>query len=301
MEELTALSHEDLEIEGPPGLLPDLSQWGIEEYEKGVCIDTPDNRRTLRQNKAKWSPVFDHRGMPTGYIQAITAEMYSMAQALSKSNLLTDPYDPNSDYLSGIVLLMAPDATELTPTWVLQATRTFIRQEQERAELGPDAGLHQSRQKAQPSRCLRRKADGTRCWGWCIGTSEMNGMCRIHASKANGVALFGLNAQQVARNRAMSASPNMIEVLEEIAHTSTSDAARVAAANSLLDRAGVRGGIEVDNKLEVHVVPAGETVKERLEALAKGARDVEALKRRLEEGPEEDIVDAEVVEDGDPA
>ncbi len=299
MEELE-LPEAELEIEAPPGLLPDLTQWGIEEYERGVCMDTTDNRRTLRQNKARWNPVYDSNGRPTGFIQAVTTEMYQAAQALSKGNLLTDVEDANSDYLNGVALIMAPDANQLAPTWVLKITRTYIQQEMERRELGDDARLHQSRLQAPPTRCLMRKADGTRCWGWCVGTTDMNGMCRIHAKKAKGLDPFGPNAQQIARNRAYSASPGMLEVLEEIAYTSVSDAARVAAANSILDRAGVRGGIEIDNKLEIHVVPAAETVKERLAALAKGHADVEILKAKLEareNGEDEDIIDAEEVTD----
>jgi hypothetical protein len=72
-----------------------------------------------------------------------------------------------------------------------------------------------------------------------------------------------------------------------------SEPVQLKAATEILDRAGVRGGIEIDSNVNIDVRPAAEVINERLERLAKGAIQAAAMLSR--DGVE--IVDAEVVED----
>jgi hypothetical protein len=60
-----------------------------------------------------------------------------------------------------------------------------------------------------------------------------------------------------------------------------------------LDRAGVRGGVEIDTNVNVDVRPAAQIIAERLERLSSGALS-EAL-RLAQNGV--DVVDAEIVVD----
>jgi hypothetical protein len=69
------------------------------------------------------------------------------------------------------------------------------------------------------------------------------------------------------------------------------------AATEILDRAGVRGGIEIDSNVNIDVRPAAEVINERLNRLAQGA--IQAAARLSQEGT--DVVDAEVVTDALPA
>lgn len=302
MEELEAGEPADLEIEAPPGLLPNLSEWGIEEIERGVCEDTAENRKAIRQQKGKYQTVFDTNGMPTPYIQVITAEMYNAAQALSKSDLLSDPDDHNSDYLSGIKLLLAESSAELAPTWVLNTTKTYIRQQDRIKELGADGDLYkaQTRLVAVPTRCRITKADGSRCWGWSDGSSDLNGMCRVHARRVNRSPSHGMSARQILRNRMDSAAPGMLEKLELL---SESEDERIAltATRDYLDRAGFKAVEYTETKVEVTVTDAKDLVAERLKKLKKGQDDraelLKQLKERHEKETAEDVVDAEVVED----
>lgn len=290
----------ELEIEAPPGLMPDLSAWGLVEYEKGVVEDTFENRRTIKSNKGRWNIVFDTQGNPSGYIQVVSAEMYAAAQGLNKANLLIDPDDYNSDYLSGLKLLLAEDANELAPTWVLNTTRTYMRQQEERRELGADADLHQSRLVTVPTRCTQTKADGTRCWGWSNGTTESLGMCTTHAKRVNRKNASGMSMIQAARNRLISAMPGIVDGLEDLAFNAESESVRLGAMNSMADRAGLRGGFELEEKVEVTVNESAQIVLDRLKKLREGqernaAARAEALAAQRE--LEARTVDAEVVDD----
>jgi hypothetical protein len=71
-----------------------------------------------------------------------------------------------------------------------------------------------------------------------------------------------------------------------------SEPARLKAATEILDRAGVRGGVEMDIGVDVQVRSAADIVNERLQRLALGAIHAAA---RL---PDALVVDAEpVIED----
>lgn len=298
MQEIESGTPAELEIEAPPGLLPNLSEWGIEEIERGVCEDTFENRRVIRQNKGQWNVVFDSTGMPSGYLQVISAEMYAQAQALNKASLLTDPEDYNSDYLNGMKLLLAEDAAQLAPTWVLRTTRTYIRQQDEKRALGADAELHPSRLLTVPARCTTVKADGTRCWGWSSGASESLGLCRVHAARVNKKSQSGLSILQAARNRLISATTGIVDGLEDLAFTAESESVRLGAMNSMLDRAGVRGGIEIEQKVEVTVNENAEEIKKRLAKLRQGQAEKAKILKQIEDAANGgDVVDAEVVED----
>lgn len=301
MQEIESGTPAELEIEAPPGLLPDLSAWGIDEVERGVCEDTFENRRVIKQNKGQWNVVFDNTGMPTGYIQVVSAEMYAAAQALSKANLLEDPEDANSDYLSGLALLLAEDANSLAPTWVLRVTRTYMRQQDEKRALGPDADLHPSRLLTVPARCTTVKADGQRCWNWSDGSTDLAGMCRVHARRAGKGPNIQISHAQLTRNRLQSAAPGAAQLLEELAASAESESVKLGAINSILDRTGNRGAIEIEQKVDITVSDTAEEIKKRLAGLREGQVEKARILRQIKEAEaaalEPMTVDAEVVDD----
>jgi len=302
---MDAIEPEDdfgLEIEAPAGLLPDLTAWGIDEIERGVCEDTYDNRRTIRANKGQWNIVFDRQGMPTGYIQVITAEMYQAAQGLSKADLLEDPEDFNSDYLHGLRLILAPEANKLAPSWVMRTTRVYMDQQEQRRMLGPDADLMQTRLARSPTRCNVMKGDGTRCWSWSDGSTDTLGMCRLHARQRGKVNPLGMSNAQIARNRIQSALPAASEVLEELMHGAVSEQVRLAAVAQMMDRGGIRGGFEVDQKTEVVITEHANIVTDRLKKLADGHVEKAKILKQIAEAqpqatPAPEPIDAEVIED----
>jgi hypothetical protein len=68
------------------------------------------------------------------------------------------------------------------------------------------------------------------------------------------------------------AAPYAVDVLEDLMENAASEPVRLKASTEILDRAGVRGGIEFDARLEVTDgrSPA-DVVAERLNRLASGA------------------------------
>jgi hypothetical protein len=300
MQEIEAGEPAELEIEAPPGLLPDLSEWGIEEIERGVCEDSLENRKIIRQRKAQSRVVFDTNGMPTGFIQVVTAEMYQMAQGLSKSDLLSDPDDYNSDYLSGVKLILAPNAKHLAPTWVINTTKTYIRQQDRARDLGADAALMQSRLVTVPARCKAMKADSTRCWGWSDGSTDTVGFCRTHARRANrSLDPHGMTVNQIMRNRMLSGAVGMLDKLEQLAE-SEDERIALTATRDYLDRAGFKAVEHIEQKVEVTHNDAADEVRKRLAKLKEGQANQAKIFQQIRDAhAEAETVEAEIVTDGE--
>jgi hypothetical protein len=89
-------------------------------------------------------------------------------------------------------------------------------------------------------------------------------------------------------------------MLEDLMENAESEPVKLKAATEILDRAGVRGGIEIDSTVNIDVRPAASIISERLNRLASGA--IEAAGKLAAAGvrveTEEDMIEAEVVEDG---
>lgn len=280
------------QIEAPISLLPDLTLWGIDEVDKGICLDTAENRALLRENKSKWVEVYTKDGRPTNLIQALTPEMRAARMLVNKAVILTDPKDPDSDYLTGFSLLIEVKADDAVPAWVLGATRRWDEVEKERDKRGPQGKLYRPFLVGPPGRCRATRVDGHRCQNWHSGYADHDGMCRTHFTiKAESADNYGPNMVHRARNRILQATVRAAEVLEELADSATSEDTKLRAANSLLDRGGLRGVIEIEQNVTVSAKPAAEIVKERLTKMALAALPVEE-----EEEFDGEVVEAELVE-----
>jgi hypothetical protein len=285
-----------IEIDEPVNLRPNLSEIGIEEVERGVCQDTYENRSILRRAKMGWDPVYASNGVPTGMIQARSEEMNKQRRILSlseKKPILVDPDHMNSDYVTGYDLLAESASDYLVPPWVTGATRAYLKEQEDG---GPKSAKRQPA--ALPTRCRAVKDDGIRCMMWSSGRVKDDGYCRVHLG-----AIQRRPGEDVERARAKltQAAPYAVDVLEDLMENASSEPVRLKASTEILDRAGVRGGVEFDAKIELHDGrPPAQIVAERLQRLANGAIEVAA---RLSEAgieisvkDESDIQDAEVVE-----
>jgi len=296
-------------VDEPVDNRPDLSELGMIEHERGVVEDTYENRAALRRAKLNWQPVYDQSGNPTGLIAARSAEAMKERRMLSlheKRPLLVDPKNPNSDYLTGLDLLVDADACRIAPPWVVGSTRHW-QMEQEAG--GVPEGSRRA-PKALPHRCRMMKSDGIRCMLWSSGRLKDDGLCRIHlrVQRKPGEDI------ERARKKIIQAAPYAVDVLEELMESAISEPVRLKASTEILDRAGVRGGIEIDANIEVtDARPAHVVVAERLAKLASGAAAIEMALggvpgatsgngAEVEEGTaktsedESDITDAIVVE-----
>jgi hypothetical protein len=70
----------------------------------------------------------------------------------------------------------------------------------------------------------------------------------------------------------------------------TSEPVRLKAYTEILDRAGIRGGVEVDTNVNIEVHPARDMIENRLQRL---------VAQQMTPSEELPVLEATVVEDGD--
>jgi hypothetical protein len=272
-------------IDEPLDLRVDLSSLGIEEVDKGVCEDNYSNRAILRRARLSWDPVYSTNGIPTGLIRARSKETTMERRLMSlaeKRPILTDPSSNNSDYLTGLDLIAEEASDFLVPPWVVHSTRLYLK-EQETGVLNP-----KRQPLAQPHRCRQVKDDGIRCMLWSSGRPKDDGLCRIHLRSVKHKTSDDIER---ARQKLVQAAPYAVDMLEDLMENAESEPVKLKAATEILDRAGVRGGIEIDSTVNLDVRPAASVIAERIQRLAQGA--LEANARLAQAGIE--IIDAEVV------
>jgi hypothetical protein len=261
----------EVEIDSPINLRPNLAELGIDEIERGICQDNYENRAILRRAKMGWDPVYASNGVPTGLIQARSDEMAKARRMLSlaeKKPIMVDPDRINSDYLTGLDLLAESAADYLVPPWVIGATRNWIK---EQDNGGPDP-TSRKKPAALPTRCRHVKEDGIRCMLWASGRPKDDGYCRVHLGSVQRKP--GEDVER-ARARLIQAAPYAVDVLEDLMENAISEPVKLKASTEILDRAGVRGGVEVDANLNVtDGRTAADIVAERLARLSRSAIDV---------------------------
>lgn len=260
-----------IEIDEPVNLRPQLSELGINEVERGICEDTYENRGILRRAKMGWDTVYSTNGVPTGLIMARSEAMATERRMLSlaeKKPIMVDPSSSNSDYLTGLDLLAESASDYLVPPWVVGATKMWI------AEQDSPVASEKKKPTALPHRCRAVKDDGLRCMLWSSGRPKDDGLCRVHLR-----SLKKRPGEDIERARAKltQAAPYAVDMLEDLMQNAISEPVKLKASTEILDRAGVRGGVEVDSNISVtDARPAAIIIAERLQRLAMGAVTVAA-------------------------
>ena len=146
-------------------------------------------------------------------------------------------------------------------------------------------------------RCTAIRKNGERCKRWSIRGYHK---CIKHAGPGalmpdGNVQKYAQNVIEAARLRLVDDADMALDVINQLAQPGSGEAIRLKAATEILDRAGIRGGIEINVDMEVHASPVDE-IKRRIADLKKGASTVD--KMRAESGG--DIVDAEIIEEDVP-
>lgn len=273
-------------LDTPLDLRPDLTELGIIEHEKGVCDDNYENRAILRRASLTWDAVYDQTGSPTGLLAVRSQESVRERRVLNlaeRKPLLVDGKNNNSDYLTGVDLLLDEEACKMVPPWVIGATRAWQKEQLNGVTSSKRAPL------TLPQRCRIVKTDGIRCMLWSSGRVKDDGLCRAHLKT---VRKPGEDVER-ARRKLIQAAPYAVDVLEQLMETAESEPVRLKASTEILDRAGVRGGTELSVDVEVtDARPPHVIVAERLQRLAAGAANMAAQLHGSN-----DVIDAEVVED----
>ena len=279
------------QIDEPVNLRPDLSFFGIHEIERGVCEDTYENRAALRRAKMGWDTVYSTNGVPTGLIMARSQDMATERRLLSlaeKRPIMVKPDDINSDYLSGLDLIAEPATDRLVPPWVIGATRMWVKEQ--------DEPIASSKRKptALPTRCRTIKDDGIRCMLWSSGRPKDDGLCRVHLRH---LAKRPTDDIERARKKITQAAPYAVDILEDLMQFAASEPVRLKASTEILDRAGIRGGVEIDANVSVgDERPAAQIIAERLSRLSGSALDV-AVSLSNDGVTEKEVIDATVIEE----
>lgn len=258
----------------------ELEALGFDEVEPGIVLDTPENRRRIyRLEPPGWQyeRVMDEDGMPSGYIRPLHPARLSERRGKPYEiyrDLLVDSEDPWSDYVGPDDFPMDAEA----PHFILDRLRRWRLQDQE--------GIPQDERKPFPVRCEHVRADGTRCWLW--------------APKPQDVRVCGHHLKQAGRDQtrhALTAKIKLLEMttdavdnLEYLAYNAESEPVKLKATTEILDRAGVRAGVEIEISGEVEVRDPGAEVRARLEKIASRRLELEAAH-------EAEVVEGEVVED----
>ena len=176
---------------------------------------------------------------------------------------------------------------------MIGATKAYIKEQNE----GPVSSKRKPA--ALPTRCRAVKDDGIRCMLWSSGRPADDGYCRIHLGSIQRKP--GEDIER-ARAKLTQAAPYAVDVIEDLMENAASEPIRLKAASEILDRAGVRGGVEFDANININDTRSpAQIVAERLSRLAGGAAEITA---KLSEAgieistkDESDVQDAEIVEE----
>ena len=121
-----------------------------------------------------------------------------------------DPDDKNSEYVTGLDLLVDEAACNITPPWVVNATRQYLKEVEQG---GPSSARRAP--KAQPHRCRAIKSDGIRCMLWSSGRIKDDGLCRVHLKSQRKP---GEDVER-ARRKLIPSAPYAVDVLEQLMET----------------------------------------------------------------------------------
>jgi hypothetical protein len=126
---------------------------------------------------------------------------------------------------------------------------------------------------------------------WGSGRLVDDGMCRVHLRTIKKKSSDDIER---AREKLIQAAPYAVDKLEDLMMNAESEPVMLKAATEILDRAGVRGGIEIDTSIQMDLRPAADVIAERLARITAGAV---ATAARLNELIQEDVIDAEEVKE----
>jgi len=149
-------------------------------------------------------------------------------------------------------------------------------------------------------RCTQIKRNGSRCKRWsyrgatkCVTHLDNNGKLKNVREHADAIV-------EAARLRMLDNTDLAIDTLEKLMEPGTSEGIRLKSATEILDRAGIRGGFDLNVEVTHNENPADE-IASRLTKLAEGAATVKRMRAEVEHDHEDpsDVVDAEIIPEED--
>lgn len=269
-----------------------LEAFGLEEIEPGVVADTIENRQRLKLNAEgyDWERLRNEDGELNGLLRVITPEERTqerLAPHKLRKPILVDPEDPWSDYVH-------PDDYPLDvwmPWWVEMRLRAWREQARE--------GVPEEERRTFPRRCTQLRTDNTRCWQWASNPDKVS-VCKSHTHQTRE----SITQMPVyARERLLEASVNAVDNLIYLSDHAEGEAVRLKANTEILDRSGVRAGVDIDISAHIEEVDPAKKLRDRLTHLTARATSTSPLEEEPTALPAPtnddatEIVEAEIVED----
>lgn len=150
------------------------------------------------------------------------------------------------------------------------------------------------------------RSTGKRCGRFSVrGTN----VCIKHGASFPTVRAKAEAVTEAARMRLLDMADQAIDVIEDLSLNSTADQVRLKASTEILDRAGIRGGMEIDFGGEVtHTLEtAADRTRKQLEATSNRLAEARRLAEEKagavladadgSDALDGDVIDAEIIED----
>lgn len=139
-------------------------------------------------------------------------------------------------------------------------------------------------------RCTAIKRDGDRCKRWSLrGTN----VCVKHGGQLPTVQEHAAAVVEAARLRIINMTDQAVDVLQDLMVNAAAEKIRLDAARDVLDRAGVKGALEIDL-----TVSQGESAADRARRMLEDTATRMAEKiQDQQERDADNVVDGELVED----
>lgn len=132
-------------------------------------------------------------------------------------------------------------------------------------------------------RCTGVTKNGPRAGKRCgreatLGTT----ICEAHGANLPSIKKAAENRKNQILLRLVGMTDDALETIDELRGSAVSEAVRLKAATEILDRAGVRGGSDLNVKVE-QVDTAADLVRNKLEELRKRTIDGQVLEQKAQE------------------
>lgn len=137
-------------------------------------------------------------------------------------------------------------------------------------------------------RCTATKKDGTQCKKWSVRGSNV---CIKHGAHLPQVRKAAEARVAEARTRMMGVTPDMFEILLDLTKPGVSEGVRLKAATEIMDRAGLKPGMELNVTVE--------NVSSPLDDISKQLTELASHFTDLGEVQDAEVIDEEVAETQD--
>lgn len=118
-------------------------------------------------------------------------------------------------------------------------------------------------------RCTHERDDGTRCKNFGVRGTGFNGtpsMCMYHGGSLPAVKAKAEATLLVARMRLVANTEMALDTLFELTKPGVAENIRLKASTEILDRAGIKGGFDVNVEVQ-HSTSMAEDINKKLEIM----------------------------------